>query len=207
MVVSIVLWLRLLRLVTSIAWTWAFFVEYVTWLISSSRRLRRFSNFSSRLPSLSLQTSTASHHHHTHNDHDERQRFLWSPRKIYSLSHSCNRTDSDVPKLARWRSCNTTEEPCIYDDNKNLVSVNRHKYVFCFWLFQPTSGPQRYFIYYSYLLLYWPYISVRDTRYQSVIRIQERSRIYLLQFSWIWDGRRCGYELPLCAYIRAYTHI
>ena len=34
------------------------------------------------------------------------------------------------------RVCNTTEDPCIYDDdNKNLVSVHRTEDEFCFWLF------------------------------------------------------------------------
>ena len=33
------------------------------------------------------------------------------------------------------RVCNTTEDPCIYDDNKNLVSVHRPKDDFCFWHF------------------------------------------------------------------------
>ena len=36
------------------------------------------------------------------------------------------------------RVCNTTEEPCIYDDNKNLVSVHRPEDDFCFWHFQPA---------------------------------------------------------------------
>ena len=31
------------------------------------------------------------------------------------------------------RVCNTTEDPCIYDDDdKNLVSVQRPDYEFCF---------------------------------------------------------------------------
>ena len=34
------------------------------------------------------------------------------------------------------RVCNTTEDPCIYDDDKNLVSVQRPDYEFCFWTFQ-----------------------------------------------------------------------
>ena len=35
------------------------------------------------------------------------------------------------------RVCNTTEDPCIYDDDKNLVSVQRcEDDKFCFWLFQ-----------------------------------------------------------------------
>ena len=34
------------------------------------------------------------------------------------------------------RVCNTTEDPCIYDDNKNLVSVHRSEDEFCFWQFQ-----------------------------------------------------------------------
>ena len=35
------------------------------------------------------------------------------------------------------RVCNTTEDPCIYDDNKNLVSVQRPEDdEFCFWYFQ-----------------------------------------------------------------------
>ena len=33
------------------------------------------------------------------------------------------------------RVCNTTEDPCIYDDNKNLVSVYSLKDEFCFWHF------------------------------------------------------------------------
>ena len=33
------------------------------------------------------------------------------------------------------RVCNTTEDPCIYDDDKNLVSVQRPDYEFCFWQF------------------------------------------------------------------------
>jgi len=36
------------------------------------------------------------------------------------------------------RVCNTTEDPCIYDDDKNLVSLHhgRPKDEFCFWHFQ-----------------------------------------------------------------------
>ena len=34
------------------------------------------------------------------------------------------------------RVCNTTEDPCIYDDDKNLVSVQRPEDKFCFWKFQ-----------------------------------------------------------------------
>ena len=34
------------------------------------------------------------------------------------------------------RVCNTTEDPCIYDDDKNLVSVQRPDYEFCCWHFQ-----------------------------------------------------------------------
>ena len=35
------------------------------------------------------------------------------------------------------RVCNTTEDPCIYDDdNKNLVSVHKPEDEFCFWHFQ-----------------------------------------------------------------------
>ena len=30
------------------------------------------------------------------------------------------------------RVCNTMEDPCIYDDDKNLVSVHRPKDKFCF---------------------------------------------------------------------------
>ena len=31
------------------------------------------------------------------------------------------------------RVCNTTEDPCIYDENnKNLVDVHRHEDKFCF---------------------------------------------------------------------------
>ena len=30
------------------------------------------------------------------------------------------------------RVCNTTEDPCIYDDDKNLVSLHRPKDEFCF---------------------------------------------------------------------------
>jgi len=30
------------------------------------------------------------------------------------------------------RVCNTTEDPCIYDDDKNLVSVHRPKDEFCY---------------------------------------------------------------------------
>ena len=34
------------------------------------------------------------------------------------------------------RVCNTTEDPCIYDENnKNLVSVRRPENEFCFWHF------------------------------------------------------------------------
>ena len=34
------------------------------------------------------------------------------------------------------RVCNTTEDPCIYDEsNKNLVSVHRPEAEFCFWHF------------------------------------------------------------------------
>ena len=31
------------------------------------------------------------------------------------------------------RVCNTTEDPCIYDDDKNLVSIQRPDDEFCFW--------------------------------------------------------------------------
>ena len=34
------------------------------------------------------------------------------------------------------RVCNTTEDPCIYDDNKNLVSIQRLDDEFCFQHFQ-----------------------------------------------------------------------
>ena len=35
------------------------------------------------------------------------------------------------------RVCNTTEDPCIYDDDKNLVSVQSSEDdEFCFWPFQ-----------------------------------------------------------------------
>ena len=35
------------------------------------------------------------------------------------------------------RVCNTTEDPCIYDDDKNLVSIQRPEDdEFCFWHFQ-----------------------------------------------------------------------
>ena len=34
------------------------------------------------------------------------------------------------------RVCNTTEDPCIYDDDKNLVSIQRPDVEFCFWQFQ-----------------------------------------------------------------------
>ena len=34
------------------------------------------------------------------------------------------------------RVCNTAEDPCIYDDDKNLVSLHRPKDEFCFWHFQ-----------------------------------------------------------------------
>ena len=34
------------------------------------------------------------------------------------------------------RVCSITEEPCIYDDNKNLVSVHRPQDQICFWHFQ-----------------------------------------------------------------------
>ena len=91
------------------------------------------------------------------------------------------------------RVCNTTEDPCIYDDKKNLVSVHKSKDEFCFLTFSTSLNlPQRYFIYYRYLLLFWPYrdLSARDTRYQSAVRIQDQSRFYLPRFTWIWSGRR-----------------
>ena len=35
------------------------------------------------------------------------------------------------------RVCNTTEDPCIHDDDKNLVSIQRPEDdEFCFWHFQ-----------------------------------------------------------------------
>ena len=33
------------------------------------------------------------------------------------------------------RVCNTTEDPCIYDDNKNLVRIHRPEDEFRFWQF------------------------------------------------------------------------
>ena len=37
------------------------------------------------------------------------------------------------------RVCNTTEDPCIFNDNnKNLVGVHRSEDEFCFWHFQPA---------------------------------------------------------------------
>ena len=37
------------------------------------------------------------------------------------------------------RVCDTTEDPCIYDENKkNLVSVHRPESEFCFWHFLPA---------------------------------------------------------------------
>ena len=51
--------------------------------------------------------------------------------------------------------------------------------------------PQRYSTYNWNLLVYLTQsISARDTRYQSAVRIQEQSRIYLPRFSWFWDWRQ-----------------
>ena len=89
------------------------------------------------------------------------------------------------------RVCNTTEDPCIYDDNKNLVSVHRPKDEFCFWHFRLARA---YLSGISFTIdIYYcfdSYISAGDTRYQSAVRIQEQSRFYLPRFSWIWDGWR-----------------
>ena len=86
------------------------------------------------------------------------------------------------------RVCDTTEDPCIYDENnKNLVSFHRPQAddEFRFWHF----------------LLAWTYLS--DTPLLLVcltlpiqrgihdIHIQEQPWIYYLPwFFWIWDRRR-----------------
>ena len=50
---------------------------------------------------------------------------------------------------------------------------------------------QLYSIYYRYRLMCLTLpILARDARYQSAVRIQEQSGIYLPRFSWVWDGRR-----------------
>ena len=89
------------------------------------------------------------------------------------------------------RVCNTTEDPCIYDDEKNLVSVRRPKNEFCFSHFQPAwtylSGTL-----FSIDIYYCvdPTYQARDTWYQSAVCVQEQSRFHLPRFSWIWDRRR-----------------
>ena len=90
------------------------------------------------------------------------------------------------------RVCNTTEDPCIYDDDKNLVSVQTWSWWILLLIFQLAWSyfSRTSLTIVSHLLVCWPYISARDTRYQSTLRIQEQSRIYLPRFSWIWDGRR-----------------
>ena len=140
-------------------------------------------------PSLSLQTTAASHHHHHHHHtNNERQRSLWFPSKIYLLPHPCNWTCQCWQKRCSCNESNTTEDPCIYDNN-NLASVHRLKDSFCFWHFQ----------------LAWTYLSgtsftidiyycvdptsARDTWYQSAVRIQEQSRFYFPRSSWIWFGQ------------------
>ena len=85
------------------------------------------------------------------------------------------------------RVCNTTEDPCIYDDNdKNLVSGYRPDVEFYLKISSSSNLPQRYSTYYRYLLVCLTlFISARDTRYQSAVRVQKQSRIYLPRFSWI----------------------
>ena len=51
------------------------------------------------------------------------------------------------------RVCNTTEDPCIYNENnKNLVSVHRLEDELCLTFSTSLSLPQRYSTYYGYLL-------------------------------------------------------
>ena len=90
------------------------------------------------------------------------------------------------------RVCNTTEDPCIYDDNgKNLVSVSTRRWMLPLKFQTSLYLPQRYSTYYRYLLAYLTLpISAWDTRYQSGVRIQEQPQIYLPRFSWIWDRRQ-----------------
>ena len=96
--------------------------------------------------------------------------------------------DGPHPQVGQ-RVCNTTEDPCIYDDNnKNLVSVHRSEDEVLLTFSTNLNLPQRYSTYYRYLLvcLTLPK-SARDTRYPSAVRIQDQPRIYLPRFSWIWD--------------------
>ena len=50
--------------------------------------------------------------------------------------------------------CNTTEDPCIYDDNnENVVSVHRPENEFCLTFSTSLNLPQRYPTYYCYQLV------------------------------------------------------
>ena len=90
------------------------------------------------------------------------------------------------------RVCNTTEDPCIYDeDNNNLVSAHRSEDEFYFWhillAWTHLSGtPLTLDICYCS----WPYHTARDTWHPSAVCIQEQPRIYLSRFSRIWDRRQ-----------------
>ena len=73
------------------------------------------------------------------------------------------------------RVCNTTKDPCIYDENnKNLLSVHSPEDGFCFVIFYST--------YYCYLIMFLTLPIARDTWYRLAIRIQEQPRIHLPWF-------------------------
>ena len=141
------------------------------------------------------------------------------PRSLYTTTWTTMTSDSDPYDLrAKYthfrilvigranagkttllqRVCNTTEDPCIFDDDKNLVSVQRPEDdELCFWHFQLAwtyfSGTPFIIDMYRLMCPTLP-ILARDTRYQSAFRIQEQSQVYLPRFSWIWDGRREAIE-------------
>ena len=101
---------------------------------------------------------------------------------------------SDGPMLAKRRSCN---ESATQQRILASTTIRRTWWVFIDLklisasdIFNSLNLPQRYFIYYKYLPLCWPYISARDTRYQSAVRIQEQPPFYLPWFSWIWNRRQ-----------------
>ena len=90
------------------------------------------------------------------------------------------------------RVCNTTEDPCLYDENnKNLVSVHRTKDDFSsdiFYKLEPTSAVL-HLIQIS-TSVPDPTHTARNTWHQSAVRIQEQPRIYFPRFPWIWDRRQ-----------------
>ena len=77
----------------------------------------------------------------THNDHER----PWSLKKTHFCVLVIGRANAGKTTLLQ-RVCNTTEDPCIYDENnRNLVSVRRTEDEFYTWYFLLSLNlPRRY---------------------------------------------------------------